>query len=87
MWIRSQDKQLLIEADRICISRSRIYQQDECGELTLGVYSSKEKALKVLDMIEQQIRMSEMFKLHIFEPLNRTESFIFQMPPDRSDEE
>lgn len=35
-----------------------------------------------MDMIEDRIRLSEMFKLHIYEPLNRTDQFVFQLPQD-----
>lgn len=33
-------------------------------------------------MIEEKIRLSEMFKLHIYEPLNRNDQFVFQLPKD-----
>ena len=85
MWIRSQDRKSLIYADRICIKSVysyEIYQQDENGTITLGIYSNEQKALKVMDMIEDRIRLSEMFKLHIYEPLNRTDQFVFQLPKD-----
>lgn len=82
MWIRSQDRKTLVNADKFSISKEhevfRIYSVNSF----LGEYSTEEKALKVMDMIEDRIRLSEMFKLHIYEPLNRTDQFVFYMPDD-----
>ena len=61
MWIRSQDKEALTNGDIIyyCDKSGMI----RCGkvgisddyDLVLAVYSTKEKALKVLDMIQKLI--------------------------------
>ena len=58
MWIRSQDKKRLAEANDIDIvdfdrelGESWIYLKDE----RYAVYSTKEKALKVLDEIQKLI--------------------------------
>lgn len=55
MWIRSQNKRLLINVDVISV-------HDDCddylirgGGYELGRYSSKEKALLVLDMIQENL--------------------------------
>ena len=66
MWIRSQDKEILIKASsfRICefCEHGKVgvqYSIDgECANgdtYELGVYSTKEKAIKVLDMIQKRI--------------------------------
>lgn len=59
MWIRSQSKRLLINVDVISV---HISVHDDCddylirgGGYELGRYSSKEKALRVLDGIQNQI--------------------------------
>lgn len=79
MWIRSQDKKILTEIHDVEIdSANQIWGS---GSL-IGEYSTEEKAMKVMDMIEDRIRLSEMFKLHIYEPLNRTDQFVFQLPKD-----
>lgn len=50
MWIRSQDRKLLLKVNDILISNgSRIY----IGCYLFGTYSTEEKALLVLDMIEK----------------------------------
>ena len=59
MWIRSQNKEVLINANGVRI----VYEDTYCivcdyydGELYyLGEYSTKEKALKVMDMIQNAI--------------------------------
>lgn len=79
MWIRSQDKKILTEIHDVEIdSANQIWGS---GSL-IGEYSTEKKAMKVMDMIEDRIRLSEMFKLHIYEPLNRTDQFVFQLPKD-----
>ena len=60
MWIRSQNKKVLINANNIrIISDSRSYDiicDFYDGEYYyLGEYSTKEKALKVMDMIQNAI--------------------------------
>lgn len=57
MWIRSQDLYTLIKCERLsirqCASKERCIIGDEC--IVLGVYSTQEKALRVLDWIQNQI--------------------------------
>ena len=58
LWIRSQDKETLINVNKIEITdfcdthKNAIWGDD----ILLGRYSSKEKALKVLDMIQEFIK-------------------------------
>ena len=52
MWIRSQDKKILTEIHNLDIDDiNQIWD----GSSLLGKYSSEEKALKVLDRIEELI--------------------------------
>lgn len=59
MWLRSQNKEVLINANGVRI----VYEGTYCivcdyydGELYyLGEYSTKEKAMKVMDMIQNAI--------------------------------
>lgn len=61
MWIRSQDRKALLNVNQVLISPSVdgsiYYINDSLGEESnvLGVYSTEEKALKVLDWIQNQI--------------------------------
>lgn len=79
MWIRSQDKKILTEIHDVEIDSAN---QIWGSGMLIGEYSTEKKAMKVMDMIEDRIRLSEMFKLHIYEPLNRTDQFVFQLPKD-----
>lgn len=59
MWIRSQDRTDLLEVNEISI----IETIDNgypilSGGLEIGRYSTKEKALKVMDMIQEYIELS-----------------------------
>lgn len=57
MWIRSQDLYTLIKCERLsvrqCITQKHCVIGNEC--VVLGEYSAEEKALKVLDRIEELI--------------------------------
>ncbi len=60
MLIRSQDKRMIVNFDNICTvsafpekDSEDIYVEDGTGSLMVGRYSAKEKAIKVLDMIQE----------------------------------
>lgn len=61
MWIRSQDRRSLSNVNQVLISPTSdkskyyIYGFLERGRDILGVYSSEEKALKVLDYIHDNL--------------------------------
>lgn len=68
MWIRSQDKKILTEIHNLDIDDiNQIWD----GSSLLGKYSSEEKALKVLDQIQDNMESFE------HEP-----TMVFQMPQD-----
>lgn len=53
MWIRSQDREDLINTDRVYYSD--VDKSLNSDYTVLGMYSSKEKAMKVMDMIQNAI--------------------------------
>lgn len=60
MLIRSQDKRMIVNFDNICTvsafpekDSEDIYVEDGTGSLMVGRYSTKAKAVKVLDMIQE----------------------------------
>ena len=82
MWIRSQGKALLIDADRFFVDeesdgRSYIYVNGN----PVASYSTHERAMKVMDMIEDAIIDYESM-------MNNKDGFfnerriVFQMPTD-----
>ena len=91
MWIRSQGKALLIDADRFFVDeesdgRSYIYVNGN----PVASYSTHERAMKVMDMIQRQIA-SRSESYEIVRPVLRSDSFepywkkrevVFQMPKD-----
>lgn len=94
MLIRSQDKRMIVNFDNICTvsafpekESEDIYVEDGTGSLMAGRYSTKAKAMKVLDMIQEayseyQIMLNfSVSYLHEFK--EKTDGFaIFQMPED-----
>lgn len=94
MWIRTQNKYILANANSFRICKDGIddwvyyainghydrYEQE------LGIYSTKEKALKVLDEIQTSIMTEHQFRI---DELNCTRNYfgkeykeIYQMPQD-----
>ena len=60
MLIRSQDKRMIVNFENICTisafpekDSEDIYVEDGTGSLMVGRYSTEEKAMKVLDMIQE----------------------------------
>lgn len=94
MWIRSQDRDCLINVNDVCFYKltykERKTYQFRCygfGDdyYILGNYSSKEKAMKVLDMIQDfEIRHQANLLLAIYSEANDNaeENMVFQMPQD-----
>lgn len=99
MLIRSQDKRMIVNFENICTvsafpekDSEDIYVEDGTGSLMVGRYSTKAKAIKVLDMIQEayseyQIMLNfSVSYLHEFK--EKTDGFaIFQMPEDSEVEE
>ena len=99
LWIRSQDKETLVERDKLAIEKinywkkiNEVYVLNEDDDLNIyckfiikandiivGLYSTKEKSLKVLDMIETHLEYLE-YKIN-------DRNVIFQMPLDTEVEE
>lgn len=76
MWIRSQTKNALVNINFMCMCNESdgwvIYCESPGGvTYRLGVYSSEEKALKVLDQIQYNM---ELFEHEL--------TMVFQMPTD-----
>lgn len=93
MWIRSQSKTILINSDYIIVNDNDILAKTNSNSflVTIGTYSSEEKALKVLDMIQNQINMNEEFasqgENHNNKGSLRLIKFVYQMPLDSEVEE
>lgn len=84
MWIRSQDKELLVDASEFSIEEQYEYGElyaysIDSGDYELGTYQTKENAMKVLNMIQETINKIEI-DYHI-----GINSVIFEMPQDWSD--
>ena len=91
MWIRSQNKEALVEAKTIFISEKELrnYNREVTNVLycinsiensCLGIYTSKEKALKVMDIIEDVIIDVESMRINV--AYIDVGEFVFNMPQD-----
>lgn len=82
MFIRSQDKRVLVKTDIVYIHN---FLQIKClkGEefIHLGTYETRERALEVLDMIENRIIKGSTFDF-INKCKRTTKEFVFKMPEE-----
>lgn len=68
MWIRSQNKRILSNVDEVLVT---FVDENKCfisgfwgtGSDTLGIYSSREKALKVLNEIQDAIEDTGYYRI------------------------
>lgn len=87
MWIRSQNKEELIKCNSFVYAERNIYPNKiKCciygNGVFIGIYSTKEKALKVLDMIQERIARSILLKQKDMIIPIKNYGDIFQMPQD-----
>ena len=67
LWIRSQDKEILVKANNLSIVLEQddtceiinTFEEHQCWEL--GTYKSKERALEVLDEIQNILLLKDMY--------------------------
>lgn len=93
IWIRSQDREHIVNADDIYYSSEYVetgnyilYQRGSYTYL-LGEYSTKEKALRVIDLIHERIETinHEVYMAAQASPFGRfliQDYKVFQMPQD-----
>ena len=60
LWVRSQDREDLIKVDRLAVNDNRIEANFKlfysgCDYLVLGIYETNERALEVLDEIQEYL--------------------------------
>lgn len=88
MWIRSQDKQCLVNCICDDVNYLSVDEFDICygkiGDMyiILGTYSTKEKALKVFNNIHKRIITIEMTTRGFRPIINDGELLVFEMPLD-----
>lgn len=99
MWVRSQNKERLINVDTLEIQKvPKDYYNDNYritgNGLSIGTYTTKAKALKVLDMMQDQINFIKTSELKNITALETRylydyrskkhfkNSFIFEMPQE-----
>ena len=88
MWIRSQNRMQLQDVNRFVIEQFEIGIYIVGNGCTLGIYSTKEKALKVLDEIQTSIRTEHEFCTEdvnsncIGKYFTKEWKEIYQMPQD-----
>lgn len=75
MWIRSQNRESLVQVDCLCIEKNEIdkgkyiYSDFDIvqGCIILGTYKTKERALEVLSDIQKYINSDVMINLNVYQ--------------------
>ena len=90
MWIRSQERKHLSNENTLYIRALGKGYAISSEKLDLGKYSTKEKAIKVMDMIQSQLifctekytKVSPVLVDDQWEPFWKKHESVFQMPQD-----
>ena len=90
LWIKSQDKRTLINTRRIDVDDNNIIVWDEgryAEEIFLGTYKTKERALEVLDEIQNRIINIQIFNkdekaLKNNNPMYTYMKCVYEMPKE-----
>lgn len=77
MWIRSKDKDVLVHCENIEVDGESVYG----GHYFLGEYATEQRAMEVLDMIEDRVIKGNKFD-DIYNGKRTTRDFVFQMPQE-----
>ncbi|MBY6950314.1 hypothetical protein [Clostridium botulinum] len=77
MWIRSKGKDVLVHCKNIEVDGANIYG----SHYFLGEYSTEERAIEVLDLIQKRIIEGSKFD-EIYSGKRKTRDFVFQMPQE-----
>ena len=86
MWIRSQNREILINIKRLFVNEivenKKIsgYSIDS-GGIELGRFSTKQKALDVMDEIEKQLQNNNLISIS-YSGMYKKPSVAFQIPKD-----
>lgn len=58
LWIRSQDKLILMKTTYVYVAREEVcaYDENKCWS-TIGVYKSQERALEIMEEINERITL------------------------------
>ena len=87
LWIRSQDRETLMKVNRIDIQNKSVicYDNDyHCNETYMGIYKSKERALEVLDEIENALlnKWANNVKYEEHYDDEKPSSLVYEMPKE-----
>ena len=85
MWVRSQDKRQLLNVNDFRVQGCYINSDEKMANL--GKYSTHEKALKVLDMIQERISENYSDRQVPYTEEKYRAYYVFQMPQDDEVEE
>lgn len=90
MWIRSQDKESLVDCNDIHVVGNQIREccRDTKNFITLGRYSWTERAVEVLDEIQKFMQEKEVIKYYDTSTLNYSDGVnikdhtVYEMPKE-----
>ena len=82
LWIRSQDKTLLEKTDGITLNKEGLEIYSTSTGRTLGVYKTKERALEVLDEIDEFVDLLNNSLLGLSDDGVHRRHSVYEMPEE-----
>lgn len=83
LWIRSQDRGSLIKADNLGLFGNRIVfipNRPTGGRMTIGRYKTEERALEVLDEIQELFEPTTITLDGKYMETRQLDAFVYEMP-------
>lgn len=87
LWIRTQDKKTLMLVNTICLAEDEVGTIIGCGidirvKLSIGKYKTKERALEVLDEIQEHLDYLNIENINRVDEKGFRVCTIYEMPKE-----
>ena len=98
LWIRSQDKKVLVKINNIWVNENSVIYTDSYPDMWLGAYKSEKRALEVLDEIQNILQPTMIIQktegviattdntIHIINPsygeIKQLSTIVYEMPKE-----
>ena len=82
MWVRSQNKEILVEVTHFGLRYDGCEVWDDTREIMLGIFESKKRAIEILNEMQNHIEISEHNKMLLTTPDEQYnyEIYVYGMP-------
>lgn len=82
MWIRSQDREQLINANGIYASGNEMYAYNTEAEEPIGTYATRERCIEIIDELQARLDALNIAGIHDFLLADAGVTGVYQMPEE-----